>query len=66
MQRVENDILATKRQTLAQALTEYRQHIDASTPKPTGIWRKCSASRKPSASCRCPRRSASATSAVRV
>lgn len=29
VQRVENDILATKRQTLAQALTEYRQHIDA-------------------------------------
>lgn len=29
VQRVENDILATKRQTLAQALSEYRQHIDA-------------------------------------
>ncbi|RRD44834.1 phage tail tape measure protein [Comamonadaceae bacterium OH3737_COT-264] len=29
VQRVENDILATKRQTLMQALTEYRQHIDA-------------------------------------
>jgi tape measure domain-containing protein len=29
VQRVENDILATKRQTLAQALGEYRQHIDA-------------------------------------
>lgn len=29
VQRVENDILATKRQTLGQALTEYRQHIDA-------------------------------------
>ncbi|WP_394474875.1 tape measure protein [Ralstonia mannitolilytica] len=27
--RVENEILATKRQTLAQALSEYRQHIDA-------------------------------------
>ena len=26
--RVENEILATKRQTLAQALSEYRQHID--------------------------------------
>ena len=29
VQRVENEILATKRQTLTQALTEYRQHIDA-------------------------------------
>ncbi len=29
VQRVENDILATKRQTLTQALGEYRQHIDA-------------------------------------
>lgn len=29
VQRIENDILATKRQTLAQALSEYRQHIDA-------------------------------------
>ena len=29
VQRVENDILATKRQTLTQALSEYRQHIDA-------------------------------------
>lgn len=29
VQRVENDILATKRLTLAQALSEYRQHIDA-------------------------------------
>ncbi len=29
VQRVENDILAAKRQTLAQALGEYRQHIDA-------------------------------------
>ncbi|WHZ12164.1 MAG: Phage tail, tail length tape-measure protein H [Burkholderiaceae bacterium] len=29
VQRVENDILVTKRQTLAQALGEYRQHIDA-------------------------------------
>lgn len=29
VQRVENDILATKRQTLMQALSEYRQHIDA-------------------------------------
>ena len=29
VQRVENDILATKRQTLAQALSEYRQHVDA-------------------------------------
>lgn len=29
VQRVENDILAIKRQTLGQALTEYRQHIDA-------------------------------------
>ncbi|WP_347252834.1 tape measure protein [Dokdonella sp.] len=29
VQRVENDILATKRQTLLQALSEYRQHIDA-------------------------------------
>lgn len=29
VQRVENDILATKRQTLMQALNEYRQHIDA-------------------------------------
>ncbi len=29
VQRVENDILATKRQTLSQALAEYRQHIDA-------------------------------------
>ena len=29
VQRVENDILATKRQTLGQALSEYRQHIDA-------------------------------------
>ena len=27
--RVENEILATKRQTLTQALSEYRQHIDA-------------------------------------
>lgn len=29
VQRVENEILATKRQTLTQALSEYRQHIDA-------------------------------------
>lgn len=29
VQRVENDILATKRQTMTQALAEYRQHIDA-------------------------------------
>lgn len=29
VQRVENDILATKRQTMTQALVEYRQHIDA-------------------------------------
>lgn len=29
VQRVENDILATKRQTLTQALGDYRQHIDA-------------------------------------
>ena len=29
VQRVENDILTTKRQTLTQALSEYRQHIDA-------------------------------------
>ena len=29
VQRVENDILATKRQTLVQSLGEYRQHIDA-------------------------------------
>lgn len=29
VQRVENEILATKRQTLTQALTEYRQHVDA-------------------------------------
>ncbi len=29
VQRVENDILATKRQTLTQALAEYRQHVDA-------------------------------------
>ena len=28
VQRVENDILATKRQTLSQALSEYRQHVD--------------------------------------
>lgn len=28
VQRVENEILATKRQTLTQALSEYRQHID--------------------------------------
>ena len=28
-QRVENEILATKRQTMTQALAEYRQHIDA-------------------------------------
>jgi tape measure domain-containing protein len=27
--RVENEILATKRQTMTQALSEYRQHIDA-------------------------------------
>lgn len=27
--RVENEILATKRQTLTQSLTEYRQHVDA-------------------------------------
>lgn len=29
VQRVENEILATKRQTMTQALAEYRQHIDA-------------------------------------
>jgi tape measure domain-containing protein len=29
VQRVENEILATKRQTMTQALSEYRQHIDA-------------------------------------
>lgn len=29
VQRVENEILATKRQTLTQSLAEYRQHIDA-------------------------------------
>ena len=29
VQRVENEILATRRQTLTQAATEYRQHIDA-------------------------------------
>lgn len=29
VQRVENDILASRRQTLTQALTEYRSHIDA-------------------------------------
>ena len=29
VQRVENEILATKRQALTQALTEYRQHVDA-------------------------------------
>ena len=29
VQRVENEILATKRQTLTQALSEYRQHIDS-------------------------------------
>ena len=29
VQRVENDILATQRQTMMQALTEYRSHIDA-------------------------------------
>jgi phage-related minor tail protein len=33
VQRVENDILATKRQTLTQALAEYRQHIDALNAK---------------------------------
>ncbi len=27
--RIENDILATKRQTMTEALSEYRQHIDA-------------------------------------
>lgn len=29
VRRVDNEILATKRQTLTQALTEYRQHVDA-------------------------------------
>ena len=29
VQRVENEILATKRQTLTQALSEYRQHVDS-------------------------------------
>src|SRR5579884_1495509 len=29
VQRVENEILATKRQTMTQALADYRQHIDA-------------------------------------
>ncbi|MHA6879194.1 tape measure protein [Ralstonia pseudosolanacearum] len=29
VQRVENEILATRRQTLTQAATDYRQHIDA-------------------------------------
>lgn len=29
VQRVESEILATKRQTMTQALSEYRQHIDA-------------------------------------
>jgi phage-related minor tail protein len=50
--RVENEILATKRQTMTQALAEYRQHIDALNAEANRHLAEISASRRRSASSR--------------
>ncbi|MDO4705222.1 MAG: hypothetical protein Q4A98_03290 [Comamonadaceae bacterium] len=57
---------ATEGSNAAQGAMDTASTSTRSTPRPTAIWPRFSASRGPSVSCPCPRRIASAKSVVRA